>query len=282
MNAIGVRLAFSSGMKLKVLLVLAFLSSLPACSERSDAAVPGNSRGRIVDSSGGTVALGIGAGSGYRATGAAVGAIGGTITLQGVPTADSLVAVGKDAGLCGDSAAINETSASGTSLANVLVWVDDVSAGKPLPERRRETLTIERCRFEPRMMAVVAKSTINVFSRDKVSHGPKFYREGADEPIESLHTVDAGQVVPSEKIAAKAGIVEVRCAEHPFARAYIAVFEHPYFAITDAQGAFKIDALPPGTYNVKVWHERLAKPIEQRLAVGANGTARLDATVALK
>ena len=144
----------------------------------------------------------------------------GTITLQGSPM-DSMVAVGKDAKLCGDSVGVNDTATNGNPLANALVWVDGVSTGKPLPEKRRETLTIERCRFEPRVMAVVAKSTINVFSRDQVPHGPKFYREGAAEPIESIHTVDAGQVVPSEKIAAEPGFVEMRCAEHPFARAFI-------------------------------------------------------------
>lgn len=269
-------------MKPRLILAFALFSSLPACSERSDAAVPRGGRGRIVDSSGGTVALGIGTANDYRPTAAAGGAIAGTITLQGSARADSMVAVGKDAALCGDSASISETTANGSSLANALVWVDDVSSGKPLPDVRRERLTIERCRFEPRIMAVVAKSTINVFSKDKVAHGARFYREGADEPIETIHTVDAGQVVPSEKIAAKPGIVEVRCAEHPFARAYIAVFDHPYFAITDGHGGFRIDGLAPGTYNVKVWHERLAKPIAQRVAVGANGVARLDAMVALR
>jgi hypothetical protein len=181
--------------------------------------------------------------------------------------------------VCGDSASLYDGA---SILANSIVWIDDIAAGKPFPETRRETLTIEKCRFEPRVMAVVAKSTINVFSRDRVSHGPRFYREGAAEPIESMRTVDAGQVVPSEKIAAQPGIVEVRCAEHPFARAYIAVFDHPYFAVTDERGAFKIDGLPAGTYNVKVWHEGMERPSVQRVAVGPSGEARLDATLALK
>ena len=271
-------------MKLSLLAGWALLlSSLAACSERSDASALQSGHSRIVDSAGGTVALGIGAGKGYRPTAAAAGAIDGRITVQG-DGRDSVVAVGKDAQYCGDSASVSEATSSGggSSLANVLVWVDSIDAGKPFPDKRRETLTIERCRFEPRVMAVVAKSTINVFSKDRVAHGPKFYREGSDSAIESIHTVDAGQVVPSEKIAALPGIVEVRCAEHPFARAYIAVFDHPYFAITDDQGSFRIDGLPAGTYNVKIWHERLAKPVEQRVVVGANGSARLDATLALK
>ena len=265
-------------MKLKLFFVVALLSSLPACSERSDAAVPRGARGRIVDSSGGTVALGIGSGNAYSTSRTASGAISGTISLQGTPR-DSIVAVGRDAKLCGDSAHVHETLTNGTSLANALVWIDDISAGKPFPDERRQTLTIDRCRFEPRVMAVVTKSTINVFSKDKVAHGARFFREGAEQPVETIHTVDEGQIVPSEKIAAQPGIVEVRCSEHPFARAYIAVFDHPYFAVTDAHGAFTIDGLPPGTYTVKVWHERLVKPVEQRVVVGPNGASRLDAAL---
>jgi len=164
----------------------------------------------------------------------------------------------------------------------VLVWIDSIDAGKALPEVRRETLTIEHCRFEPRILAVATKTTINVFSRDHATHQIDFYREGADEPIEHIRTVDEGQVVPSEKIASMPGIVEIRCKEHSFARGYIAVFDHPYFAITDATGAFKIDGLPAGTYTVKIWQERLAHPMTQRVVVQANGESRLDASVALR
>ena len=255
------------------------LSSLAACSERGDAAVLAQ-KGRIVDSSGGTVALGIESRTPYRAGAAASGAIGGTITLQGSP-GDSVVAVGKDAKVCGDSASVHEP-VSESSFGNSLVWIDDIATGKALPEVRRETLTIQKCQFQPRVMAVVAKSTVNLFSDDRVAHTARFYREGADEPIETIRTVDAGQVVPSEKIAAQPGIVEVRCALHPFARGYIAVFDHPYFAVTDAKGAFRIDGLPAGTYNVKVWHEGMDRPSVQRVAVAASGAARLDATLALK
>lgn len=273
-------------MKCQLLLALAFLSPLPACStENSDAAIPFK-RTTMKDSSSGTVTLGI-APSRYRPNGVAVnggaGSISGTIALGGgVVLKDSVVAVGRDAKLCGDSAVVSVVEANGGSLANALVWVDSIPAGKPLPELRRETLTIEHCRFGPRIMAVVRGSTVNVFSRDPIAHTPVFYREGKGEPVDQMHTVDDGQVVPSEKIARQSGIVEARCKLHPFARAYIAVFDHPYFAVTDASGHFTIDGLPPGTYNVKVWHERLDKPVVQRVVVGPGGTSRLDASLALR
>ena len=205
----------------------------------------------------------------------------GKLTLQG-EAHDSLVPVLNDPKVCGDSAVVHDAAGDSTSLGNVLVWIDGIDAGKPLPEVRRETLTIEHCRFEPRILAVTAKTTINVFSRDHATHQMDFYREGADQPVEHIRTVDEGEVVPSEKIASVPGIVEIRCKEHSFARGYVAVFDHPYFAVTDENGAFKIDGLPPGTYTVKIWHEHLAQPMTQHVVVQPSGESRLDTSLALR
>jgi hypothetical protein len=268
-------------MKITSLVLIALGTSLLACSGQGEAATP-SGRKRIVDSAGGTVALGIDDKKAYRpAPAAAGGAIEGKIALQGEGR-DSVVPVMKDAKVCGDSASVHETVSDGGSLANVLVWVDGIESGKPLPEVRRETLTIEHCQFEPRILAVVAKTTINVFSRDHATHEINFYREGASDPVDHIRTVDEGEVVPSEKIASQPGIVEIRCSQHPFARGYVAVFDHPYFAVTDEHGAFKIDGLPAGTYTVKVWQERLAQPMTQRVVVQPSGAAHLDTSLALR
>jgi hypothetical protein len=258
---------------------LLILSSLPSCSERGEAATR---RGKVVDSSAGTVVLGISDHAYRSAPVASAGAIAGTIALQGQPTPDSVVAVTRDAELCGDSASVTRLESEGSGLGNVLIWIEGITAGKALPEVRRETLTIEGCRFAPRVMAVASGTTINVLTRDRATLTSRFYREGEGEPVEQIRTVDAGQVVPSEKIASKPGIVEARRSQHPWARAYIAVFDHPYFAVTDGQGRFTIDGLPAGTYTAKIWHERLTAPVEQRVVVAAGGSGRLDVALALK
>jgi hypothetical protein len=271
-------------METRPLIVLIFLlSSLSGCSDSSAATTgKGGTRGKIADSSGGTVALGLDSKATYRPTALSVtGSVGGTVSLQGA-SADRIVAVSRDNRVCGDSASVTETQANGNSLANVLVWIDGLTAGKSLPEVRRETLTIERCRLSPRVLAVPAGTTVNVFSRDGATHTWRFYREGVDEPIDEIWTVDNGQVVPSEKIAKQPGIVEARDAQQPWARGYVAVFDHPYFAVTDDNGAFTIDSLPPGTYTVKVWHERMAQPMEQRVAIAPGGTGRLELAVSLR
>jgi plastocyanin len=261
---------------MRTLLCATLLFTVLACAEQA-----AEGRGRVVESSAGTVELGI------REQGYTPGvvqspaAVTGTISTAAAP-ADSMVAVARDPQVCGDSAAIREIALNGSALGNALVWVVGVPSGKKLPETRRTTLTIERCRIDPRVTAVVAGSTINLFSRDRAAHTVRFYREGNGTPVARIMTMDAGQVVPSEAIAEKPGIVEARCEMHPWVRGYVAVFEHPYFAITDASGGFTIDQLPAGTYTVKVWHEGMDKPAEQKVVVNAAGTGNVTMTVALR
>jgi plastocyanin len=247
-----------------------------ACSEEAVA-----SRGRVIESSAGTVELGI-EGRGYTPGPVAnASGLAGNVSATATP-ADSLIAVARDQRVCGDSAVVRRVRLNGTSLANALVWVEGITAGKPLPDARRATVTIDKCNFDPKVSAVVSGSTINVLSRDRASHDVRFYREGDGTPVASILTVDAGQVVPTEHIAAKAGIVEARCQAHPWVRAYVAVFDHPYFAVTDEKGAFSMEQLPAGSYTVKVWHEGMEQAVEQRVTVGAGGTGQLQLQVALK
>jgi hypothetical protein len=266
-------------MKLSVLAGILLIGSVPGCSGRTEADAMDSKR--VVDSSGGSVALGLDSARTYRPMAvSAAGSVGGTVSLQAA-SADSSVPVGRDPQACGDSAMVTEARANGSSLAGVLVWVDGISAGKPNSGARRETVTIEHCRFAPRLLAVNAGATINFFSRDPLTQTARFYREGSDEPLDEVRTMDAGQVVPSEKIARLPGMVQARGVEQGGSRGYIAVFDHPYFAITDESGAFTIDSLPPGTYTVKLWHERLAAPVEQRVVVTSGGRGRLDVTLTL-
>ena len=249
----------------------ALLSSLVACggAERG-------SNGRVEDSAAGTVALGLGLPRDYQ-----VASVASAGAIRGVVQGDTAATPVASTRTCADSVAAGGTtgvSGRGT-LHGALVWVDGIHRGKPLPELRRERVTIEHCQIAPRVLAVTVGSTVNVFSADPVVHETRFYRENRGEPVAHLMTVDEGQVIPSERIAAEPGIVEARCAHHPWVRGYVAVFEHPYFAITDERGTFAIDSLPPGTYTVKIWHESLPAALERRVVIGAGGMGRLDVQV---
>jgi hypothetical protein len=58
-------------------------------------------------------------------------------------------------------------------------------------------------------------------------------------------------------------------------RSYVAVFKHPYFVVTGKDGSFDLSNLPPGTYTVKAWQEKLGT-VTQTITIGANETKAVD------
>ena len=165
------------------------------------------------------------------------------------------------------------------TLAGSVVWIADVKAGKAMPVEKRADLASEDCLLDPRVQAVVVGTTINVENDDKMLHKLVFTKLGTHDTLTVTPFFNAGQIVATERLAKTTGIVEVRCAQHPLTRAYVAVFDHPYFAVTDRNGTFKIDSLPPGTYKMMVWREGMVKPVEQQIQIAAGGMAKADLTL---
>lgn len=211
-----------------------------------------------------------------------IGTITGTIEIDGDPPADSIVTPTVDRELCGTAYPDSSIVRRGSSLANAVVWLTDVTQGKPLPIERRTEIINEDCRLEPRVQAVVAGTTVNVRNEDRLAHTTRFILGGAGgDTLARVPLTDDGQVVPNEHIAAKAGMVAVTCAQHPWTRGYIAVLESPYFAVSDQSGSFRLDSVPPGKYHLRVWHERGAS-VEQDVNVTASGVTRVDVKVKLR
>jgi len=166
--------------------------------------------------------------------------------------------------------------ASPKGLADVIVWIADARTGKPLSNDKRFELSSEHCQLDPRIQSVPVGSTVNVFNDDKAIHRLVFIAATNGDTLQTMRFFNDGQVVASEVLAKTPGIVEVRCVQHPWSKAFIAVFDHPYYAVTERNGAFRIDSLPPGKYTVNAWHEGMKKPQSQTVDVGAGGAAKLD------
>jgi len=212
-----------------------------------------------------------------------VGTITGTVEIDGSAPADSTVTPTRDGEPCGTAYPDSSVIVRGNALANVVVWLSDVKEGKTLPIERRTEIVNEDCRLTPRVQAVVAGTTVNVRNEDRLAHTTRFMRGGAGgDTIASVPLTDDGQVVPNEHLAAKAGMIAAACVQHPWTRGYIAVFESPYFAVTDESGAFHIDSVPPGKYHLLAWHERGEAQVERDVEVSATGTSRVDIKLRLK
>ncbi len=76
----------------------------------------------------------------------------------------------------------------------------------------------------------------------------------------------------------KPGIVRVFCDIHSHMNAYILVFAHPFFATTDARGAYRIANVPPGSYSVIAWNEGTASP-PQAVTLTPSGSAEINFTM---
>jgi hypothetical protein len=263
--------------------VLLASGALEACSKDAPAATgaaPGGQsppRAGKDDSAAGSVDLGRG---GYKPGElAAAGSVSGTIKLNGAARND-VVQIPIDAAVCGTTSP-GAVTATDRGLSNAVVWIAGITAGKPLPVERRIDLSSEDCGLDPRVQATLVGTTTNVTNDDKLLHKLIFMPIGSHDTLTKMPFFNAGQVVASERLAKKPGIVEVHCLMHPWTRAYIAVFDHPYFAVTGADGSFKIDSLPPGTYKLMVWHEGADKPVQQQVQVTAGGVATADVALSI-
>lgn len=184
------------------------------------------------------------------------GAVRGRVYVDDDLPADTTLHPSRDQRICGDS--IRETTLvrdDGT-LGGAVVWLFDARRGRALPLERRYELQIERCRIEPRVQGVLAGGTLNVRSGDPVLHRTRFTREGRADALSVIRHSDAGQVVPDESVLAGPGRVKVSSDSHPWMRAWLLVFDHPYFTMTTPDGRFAIEAVPPGHYRLLAWHER--------------------------
>lgn len=119
------------------------------------------------------------------------------------------------------------------------------------------------CLYVPRIIAVRAGQPVEFRSQDDMLHnvhGLPFDNKEFNRGILK------GQSFQLK--FAKPEIFKVKCDVHTWMAAYIGVVEHPYFAITDADGRFSIKGLPPGKYTLEAWHERLKGPAVEITVAG--------------
>jgi hypothetical protein len=218
--------------------------------------------------------------SAYRAGAvAAGGSVTGLATLASPLTPAAPVSAGRDSAVCGREILDSSLQQKGAGLGNVVVWLDGVRSGKPLPVDKRLELESDRCVLTPRVQATVTGSAVNVIAHDDFRQHLRFLSAGDTAARATVLLGKDEQVIPTELPAKAPGLVIIRDADHSWPRAYLAVFDHPYFAVTKPDGSFTIDGVPPGKYTLVAWHERTGRT-EQAVEVTAGGAAKV--TLSLK
>ena len=129
-------------------------------------------------------------------------------------------------------------------------------------------------RFVPHIVAIGVGGTVDFPNSD-----PTFHNVFS---LSDVRSFDLGRYATGKSKSVrfdKPGVVRVFCDIHAHMSAFIFVFAHPYFSVTDAQGRFRIDGVPPGTHTLVLWNETI-DPETRQVTVAESGEVEVNFTVA--
>ena len=200
----------------------------------------------------------------------------GRVVLGKLP-APKKFSVKKNADKCGrEKSDLSVVYSGDGGLANVVIWVEGIKAGKDLT---KDGLTLRNitCTYEPRVATAAAGSTLEIKNFDGIQMIAFGLLQGVKTPWFQT-TLPVKGLGYKRKLDAP-GLLNVHSdPDQPWATAWVYVFSHPYATVTDESGYFTLDKLPDGEYTLHAWHETFGEK-QQPLSIKADPTgnrARAD------
>lgn len=206
---------------------------------------------------------------------ASSGRISGVVSFTGTPPGDTAIIVPADQNGCGKPLTVQLLARSNGKVANAVVWLTDVRQGKPLPSQRRFQLTNDNCAWDPQVQTVVTGGALNVVNYDPLAETVFATNVASGDTVALAPFTDDGQVIPYDKLLRTPGVIEFSVESRPMSRAWVVVLDQPYFATTDAAGAFTIDGVPPGVHHIRAWQPMLGVA-DGTVTVTPDGTATVN------
>lgn len=193
------------------------------------------------------------------------GTIKGQVVYDGSAPAVAELKVDKDQEHCLSKGKIlDETWVVGKSggVKNVYVWLGPVDKDGKLPIHpdlvniKEKTVEIDQpcCAFIPHALAVREGQTLVVKNSSPIPHNVNYSGSPKRNPGANF-LVPAGTAKNVDDLKADRLPLNVSCNIHPWMKAVIRVYDHPYYALTDADGKFEIKNAPVGQFKLFVWHE---------------------------
>jgi hypothetical protein len=147
---------------------------------------------------------------------------------------------------------------TGNKLQDVFVYFN---AGDPLTQHTFEqpdtlvTLQHKDCQYRPRALGIRVNQLLRVENNDPSNHNThptaQLNKEWSQTQAPNSPAIITSFLHPE--------LVTIRDNEHPWEKAYVRVFSHPFFAISDVYGHYEIRGLPPGSYEIVAWHPKAGR-----------------------
>jgi hypothetical protein len=195
------------------------------------------------------------------------GILRGTVRFEGVPPAPTKIPVAGFSECANPKTHDDDTLIREGNVQNAFVFIKTGLEGYAFPPPAGEVVLDQAgCLYAPRVVGLRVGQPLVVRNSDPAFHNvhalPRRSRS-----FNLAMTKGASDIRRS--FAEPEVMVPIRCDVHPWMRAYAGVLPHPAFAVTGPDGRFEIKGIPPGTYTLSVWHERLGTA-DQSTTLGAN------------
>jgi hypothetical protein len=202
----------------------------------------------------------------------ATGTIIGVIQIQGTPPKLEPLKIVKDRDVCKNVPNESLIVGPGQGLQNVvvsLVGVPTQASSTPHQVHSIYRLTNAQCRFVPHVLVMQYDNDLEISNADPILHTAKALPVQVNVGLYPGRTIQSGVGKP------RLGPVKLTCEIHPWMLAYVFLTDNPYFAVTDMHGEYEIANVPPGKYQVKIWHELLGDQVSN-LTVTAGKTTEFN------
>lgn len=164
----------------------------------------------------------------------------------------------------------DKVKAKAGDTGDTVVWLDRTdSSSIPAPRPQHAQILQKNKTFQPHLLAIPAGSAVDFPNTDPIFHNAFSNYDG--------QVFDIGLYPPSSTRSvtfSREGVVRVFCNIHSTMSAVIVVLQSPYFARTNADGQFRLERVPEGSYRLKFYHERATeqtlKALEREVEVGGS------------
>ena len=216
---------------------------------------------------------------------AAGGSVGGKISYEGTPPEPEHFTITKNPDFCGAEMDFFHVTVKNGVVQGVAVLIEGMDGGKS-KEPTEHKMVGRGCAFLP-FSGVVEKlgkgrkkaPGLAMVNEDPVSHNPHPFevRGMARRTLWNVGLPEKGSVVTKKLRVKKGNVVKIQCDQHDFMHAWVRVATNAYWTRAEKDGSFKINDVPPGTYQLVAWHPILG---EQKKEITVNGGGTAEASFA--
>lgn len=231
------------------------------------------------------------------------GTIRGTVAFAGEPPKPTRFEVEKNAEFCGQTRDVVKVDVHNGTLKGAVIVLEGLKQGKRFeswtfqgePPGKGQfsyagdasssvQVHLKHCNFGPFVGVMPLDQPVRFVNEDPIKHTIHTYVAlgSAAAVLRSVHNqhIGSGDTVELEldtDAIRRSRIVRLSCDRHDFMQSWLYMVDSPYFAISDQNGQFVIDRVPPGRYTLRAWHPILGQ-IEEDVTIGQEQTLQLDFT----